>query len=91
MINNSFPAKVKITSGFFTFEGKSEQNYLIYKDGLKKAKGGKMEENYLFTSKIDERSRITIPKEILDKSKIKTNSTVIIECKDNNTICIQPK
>jgi AbrB family looped-hinge helix DNA binding protein len=51
-----------------------------------------MEENkYLFTSKIDDRSRITIPKEILDKSKIKVNSTVVIGYENNNTICIRPK
>jgi len=48
-------------------------------------------EDYLFTSKLDEQLRITIPKEILDKSKIKTDSIVIIECKDNNTICIRSK
>jgi len=45
----------------------------------------------VFTSKLDDKSRITIPKEILDKSKIKSDSIVFVECCENNTICISPK
>jgi len=50
-----------------------------------------MSKENLFKSKIDKQSRIIIPREILKKADIKLNSMVIIECQDNNTICISPK
>ena len=49
------------------------------------------EKEKLFTSEVDDKNRITIPKEILNNSNLKLNSTVIIECQDNNTVCIYPK
>jgi len=43
------------------------------------------------TAKLDRQNRIIIPKKILNNSNIKPNSTVVIECQENNVICLQPK
>jgi len=43
------------------------------------------------TAKLDRQNRIIIPEKILNNSNIKPNSTVVIECQENNVICLQPK
>ena len=54
-------------------------------------KGVKKMYNHLLMSKVDSESRITIPQAVLNNTQLKSNSTVVIKCNDDKTICIQPK
>ena len=47
--------------------------------------------NHLLMSKVDSKSGITIPQEVLDNSQLEPNSTIVIKCNGDKTITIRPK